>query len=79
MLFQNDDSNKFVLSFFIYSSKMIFIAKMIQSYKRGNKRRRRMDKIKYRHKADRKKYNDRESREEKFPFRRDRKVFRFEC
>lgn len=79
MLFQNDDSNKFVLSFFIYSSKMIFIAKMIQNYKRGNKRRRRMDKIKYRHKADRKKYNDRESREEKFPFRRDRKEFRFEC
>lgn len=53
MLAQNDDSNKFVLSFFIYSSKMIFIAKMIQNYKRKNKRRR-MDKIKYRHKVHRK-------------------------
>lgn len=74
MLAQNDDSNKFVLSFFIYSSKMIFIAIMIQNYKRRNKRRR-MDKIKYKHKVHRKKYNDRESREEKFPFRREKIIW----
>lgn len=43
MLAQNDDSNKFVLSFFIYSSKMIFITKMIQKLQKKEQERRRMD------------------------------------